>query len=84
LSNTYTHVAFAFDAATPENAGKIQGLLRRSDFCGELEQQERVLFIASECADVSLIAELLGSAMRALPEIPSPQGFEWAFAGDKH
>src|SRR5215203_2849696 len=84
MSNNHTHVAFEFDAATAENAERIRAWLSDREFCGELEQNERFVFIASECADVTLIANILQEAMQAMPDIPSPQGFEWAFAADKH
>lgn len=84
MSNNYTHLAFAFNATTSENAAKIRGRLNAIDAYAEVEQQDNVLLITSESADVEVLIKMLRHAMRTMPDIPSPQGFEWAFSADKH
>lgn len=84
MSNTYTHVAFAFNAATPENAAKVRSRLADAGAYVEVEQEAGTLLITSEEADVQLLAETLRGAMQTIEGIPSPQGFEWSFSADKH
>lgn len=84
LSNNYTHVAFTFDAATPENAAEVRSRLTATGAYIEVEQEAGNLLITSEEADVSLLAETLRDALQAMGDIPSPQGFEWACSADKH
>lgn len=85
MSNTYTHVAFIFDAATTENARSVGDWLRRDDkIYVEAEQHEHLLFVTSESADVPVLVKALRRVMRTMPNIPSPQGFEWSFSGDRH
>lgn len=84
LSNNYTHVAFMFDAATPENAAEVRSRLNATGAYVEVEQEASNLLITSEEADVSLLAETLRDALQTMGDIPSPQGFEWAYSADKH
>ena len=82
LSNNYIHVAFTFDAGTPENAIAVRDSLR--ELYVEVEQDGRVLTLTSEEADLELLIDLLWHAIQSMPDIPAPQGFEWAFSADKH
>ena len=84
MANNYTHVAFEFDAGTSENAQKVHNLLSSRDLYLEVAQDDHILILTSESAEVERLAEALRGAMQTLPEIPSPQGFEWAVSADKH
>jgi hypothetical protein len=84
LSNSYTHVAFTFDAATSKNAERIRRWFGLRDVYVEVEQDNHILILTSESAEVELLTDLLRRAMQTMPDIPSPQGFEWSFSADKH
>jgi hypothetical protein len=84
LSNNYTHVAFAFDAGTAENANKIRDSIIRRNCYVEVEHDGPMLTLTSENVELEPLVDLLRRAMQSMHDVPSPQGFEWAVSSDKH
>jgi hypothetical protein len=106
MADNYTHAAFTFATATPEQAeqltkwlsGKelpeaLKTMIRETnpdaiDDDGEVrltiagaaehERENEVYANVEGEGDLDLIAVTLSYAMSIWPDVPSPQGFEWA------
>jgi hypothetical protein len=84
MSNTYTHVAFSFDIATDDNADRLlQSLALEPDIYVEVERGGAILSFTSEEAPIEALVDVLHRAMQSMPDVLSPQGFEWGYSADK-